>query len=68
MAKDLYTRTMNRCVVPDCRRWWSVGPDGTPERCACGGELAEVDFDAHRATLSYAAHDHTKDKKPNSKP
>jgi hypothetical protein len=52
-------RQMVRCVVPECRRWWSLGP-GVEALCSCGGELAPVDMQAHIASLPQrtATHNH----------
>lgn len=43
-------RQLMRCVT--CRRWWSgEPPNGHVQTCACGGELAAVDMEAHLASL-----------------
>lgn len=50
-------RVMCRCKM--CSRWWSAptdpfDPAPSDGGCPCGGELEEVDWDAHRSTIPAA--------------
>ncbi len=66
MAAPIH-RDMVRCVVPTCRRWWSVPqhPTGVPDSlCACGGDLEVVDMKMHGETLPYIPHEPPPKKNP----